>query len=174
MCKWVCQSDHLDRPAGRTSWTDQLDRPAGRTSWTDQLDRPAGRTSSFYLKPWPVRIFEDFPFSLYIVAASESDEGLVILNYDLSLKFPVSAFNQRPPPPIHNVSHVSILAQNPTHPNIIFEHFLIDMQREVINRGALKTGPLKTFRGKFRTNQRHFSLTLILLVSLLLYLSYSS
>ena len=51
--------------------------PAGRTSWTDQLDRPAGRTSSFYLKPWPVRIFEGFPFSLYIVAASESDEGLV-------------------------------------------------------------------------------------------------
>ena len=25
----------------------------------------------------PVRIFEDWPFSLYIVAASESDEGLV-------------------------------------------------------------------------------------------------
>ena len=53
--------------------------PAGRTSETDQLDGPAGRTSSFYLKPWPVRIFEDFPFSLYIVAASESDEGLVLL-----------------------------------------------------------------------------------------------
>ena len=45
----------------------------------DQLDGPAGRTSSFYLKPWPVCIFEDFPFSLYIVAASESDEGLVYL-----------------------------------------------------------------------------------------------
>ena len=45
--------------------------PAGQTSWTDQVDRPAGRTSSFYLKPWPV------PFSLNIVAASESDEGLV-------------------------------------------------------------------------------------------------
>ena len=43
----------------------------------DQLDRPAGQTSSFYLKPWPVCIFEDFPFRLYIVAASESDEGLV-------------------------------------------------------------------------------------------------
>ena len=43
----------------------------------DQLDGPAGQTSSFYLKPWPVRIFEDFTFSLYIVAASESDEGLV-------------------------------------------------------------------------------------------------
>ena len=32
----------------------------------------------FHLKPWPVRIFEDFPFSLYIVTVSESDEGLVI------------------------------------------------------------------------------------------------
>ena len=50
---------------------------ASLTSWTDQLDGPAGQTSSFYLKPWPVCIFEDFPFSLYIVAASESDEGLV-------------------------------------------------------------------------------------------------
>ena len=69
--------EQLDGPAGQTSWTNQLDGPAGRTSWTDQLDRPAGRTSSFYLKPWPVRIFKDFPFSLYIVAASESDEGLV-------------------------------------------------------------------------------------------------
>ena len=64
MCKWVCQSD-------------QLNEPAGRTSQTDQLDRPAGRISSFYLKPWPVRIFKDFPFCVYIVAASESDEGLV-------------------------------------------------------------------------------------------------
>ena len=54
-----------------------LVRPAGWTSWTDQLDGPAGQTSSFYLKPWPVPIFEDFRFSLYIVAASESDEGLV-------------------------------------------------------------------------------------------------
>ena len=71
----------LVRPAGRTSWKDQLYRPAGRTSWTDQLDRSAGQTSSFYLKPWPVRIFEDFPFSLYIVAASESDEGLVSTVY---------------------------------------------------------------------------------------------
>ena len=51
--------------------------PAGRTSWTDQLDRAAGQTSSLYFKPWPVRIFEDWPFSLNIVAASESDEGLV-------------------------------------------------------------------------------------------------
>ena len=50
---------------------------ASQTSWTDQLDRPAGHTSSFYLKPWPVRIFEDFPFSLYVDAASAA-EGLVI------------------------------------------------------------------------------------------------
>ena len=41
------------------------------------LDGSAGRISSLYLKPWPVRIFEDITFSLYIVAASESDEGLV-------------------------------------------------------------------------------------------------
>ena len=34
---------------------------------------------SLYLKPWTVRIFEDWPFSMYIVAASESDEGLVFL-----------------------------------------------------------------------------------------------
>ena len=40
----------------------------------DKLDRPA-----FYLKPWPVCIFEDFPLILYIVAASESDEGLVLV-----------------------------------------------------------------------------------------------
>ena len=31
------------------------------------------------MKPWSVRIFEDFPLSFYIVAASESDEGLVLL-----------------------------------------------------------------------------------------------
>ena len=66
--------------ASWTSWTDQLDGPAGQTSWTDQLDGPAGQTSSFYLKPWPVRIIEDFPFSVYVVAASESDEGLVFVN----------------------------------------------------------------------------------------------
>ena len=72
MSKWVCKADQLDRPDGRISWTDQLDRPA---------DRPDGQTSSFYLKPCPVRIFEDFPFTLYIVAASESDEGLVYLSY---------------------------------------------------------------------------------------------
>ena len=66
--------------ASRTSWTDQLYGPAGQTSWTDQLDGPAGQTSSFYLKPWPVCIFEDWPSSLYIVADSESGEGLV--SYD--------------------------------------------------------------------------------------------
>ena len=43
----------------------------------DQLDGPAGWTSSLYLKPWPVRIFKDWPFSLYIVTASESDVGFV-------------------------------------------------------------------------------------------------
>ena len=60
----------LVRPAGQTSWADQLDRPAGRTSWTDQF---------FLVEALAIRIgiFEDFPFSLYIVAASESDEGLV-------------------------------------------------------------------------------------------------
>ena len=91
-------TDQLDRSAGRTSWTDHLDVPAGQTSWTDQLDGPAGRTSSFYLKPWPVRIFEDYPFSLYIVAASESDEGLVfgcqlIFN---ELKFQISLRSDHP------------------------------------------------------------------------------
>ena len=58
-----------------TSWMDQLDGPAGQTSWTDQF---------FYLKSWPVCIFEDFPFSLYIVAASESDEGLVFIFVTIS------------------------------------------------------------------------------------------
>ena len=65
-----------------------LVRPAGQTSWTDQLDGPAGRTSSFYLKPWPVCIFEDFLFSLYIVTASESDEGLVCLKINDSFLYP--------------------------------------------------------------------------------------
>ena len=36
-------------------------------------------TSSLFSKLWPVRILEDSPFSLYIVAASESDEGLVLI-----------------------------------------------------------------------------------------------
>ena len=53
--------------------TNQLDGSASWISWMDQLDGPAGRTSSLYLKPWPFRIFKDW---LYIVAASESDEGL--------------------------------------------------------------------------------------------------
>ena len=74
---WTSWMDQLDGPAGTTSWTDQLDRPAGRISWTDQLDWPIGRTSSLYLKTWPVCIFEDWPFSLYVVAASESDRGIV-------------------------------------------------------------------------------------------------
>ena len=63
-----------------------LFKPAGQTSWMDELDRPPLRTSSFYLKPWPVRIFEDFPFSLYIVAASESAEGLVFVVVHLILQ----------------------------------------------------------------------------------------
>ena len=67
----------LYRPAGRTSWMDQMDWPVGRTSWTDQMDGPAEWTSSLYLKPWPVCIFEDWCFS--IVAATESDKGLVFL-----------------------------------------------------------------------------------------------
>ena len=49
-------------------------------------DRPAGRTSSVYLKPWPVCIFKDLCFSLYIVAASESDEGLVYIMSNRSTK----------------------------------------------------------------------------------------
>ena len=44
---------------------------------TDQLYGSARQTSSLYLKLWPVRIFEDLPFSLYIVLASESYKGLV-------------------------------------------------------------------------------------------------
>ena len=55
---------------------DQLDRPVGRTSLTDKQDRPAGQTSFRYLKSCSVRLIKDGPFSLYIVAASESDEGL--------------------------------------------------------------------------------------------------
>ena len=42
------------------------------------LDVSAGWTSSLYLKPWSVCIFKELPFSLYIVAASESDEVLVL------------------------------------------------------------------------------------------------
>ena len=71
----------LIRPAGWTSWTDQLDGSAGQTSWTDQLDRPAGLISwmdQFVLfEALASSLIRRFPFSLYIVAASESDEGLV-------------------------------------------------------------------------------------------------
>ena len=80
----------LDIPAGQISWTDQLDGSTGRISWTDQLDGSAGRISSLYLKSWPVHIFEDSPFSLYIVAASKSDEGLVYFSADHLFDF--SAF----------------------------------------------------------------------------------
>jgi len=84
----ISWTDQLDGSAGRISWTDQLDGSAGwsagQISWTDQLDGSAGRISSLYLKPWPVRIFEDSLFSLYIVAASESDEGLVYLSITCS------------------------------------------------------------------------------------------
>ena len=64
-------------PAGRTSWTDQLDGPAGRTSWMEQLDGPAGRTG------WTDQFFlfkalaNSHIRRLYIVTASEPDEGLV-------------------------------------------------------------------------------------------------
>ena len=68
MCKWVW-TDQLDGPAGRTSWTDQLDGPAGQTSWTDQF---------FFFEALASLLIRRFSFSLYIVAASESDEGLVI------------------------------------------------------------------------------------------------
>ena len=83
------RTDQVDWPAGRTSWTDRLDGPAGRISWMDQLDESAGRISSLYLKPWPVCISEDCPFSLYIVADSESDEGLVCWK----LSFPAFVHN---------------------------------------------------------------------------------
>ena len=66
-----------DKSARWISNMDQLDGSAWQTSWTNQLDRPAGWTSSLYFKPWPVHILEHWPFSLYIVGASESDEGLV-------------------------------------------------------------------------------------------------
>ena len=54
------------------------------------LYRPAGQTNSLYLKPWP--------FSLYILAASEFDEGLVFISFkqskviDLVLYHPVSVY----------------------------------------------------------------------------------
>ena len=73
----------VNRSASKTSWTDQLDGSAGQTSWTDQLDRPAGQTSwtdQFVLfEALASSLIQRFPFSLHIVAASESDEGLVYL-----------------------------------------------------------------------------------------------
>ena len=53
------------------------------------VDGPAGQISPFYLMPWPVCIIEDFPFSLYIVATSESDEGLVYLILDIAETFKI-------------------------------------------------------------------------------------
>ena len=61
----------------RASKANQQDGSARRISLTSVLERPAGWTSSLYLNPFPVRIFEDWPFSLYIVASPESDERLV-------------------------------------------------------------------------------------------------
>ena len=63
----------------QTSWTNSQDGPARQTSWTDQLGEPVGRTSSKFLKPWPVCIFEDWRFSLYIVAAFESDKDPIYI-----------------------------------------------------------------------------------------------
>ena len=63
----------------RASKTNKVDRAASRITYTGLLDRPAGRTNSIYLKPWPVCIFEDWLFSLFIVTYSESNEGLVLL-----------------------------------------------------------------------------------------------
>ena len=51
--------------------------PFGST--TGLLVRLTGQTSSLYLKPWPVCLFKDWPFSLHVVAASESDRGLVLI-----------------------------------------------------------------------------------------------
>ena len=66
--------DKLDEPAGQTSWTDQLDGPAGQTTWTDQF---------FLFEALTSLLIQRFSFSLYIVAASESDKGLVIIIIDI-------------------------------------------------------------------------------------------
>ena len=58
--------------------TDQLDGSARRIRDMEQLEGPDGQTSDLFLRFWPVCIFENQPFSLYIVAASESYEGLVV------------------------------------------------------------------------------------------------
>ena len=49
---------------------DQLDGPAGQTSWTNQF---------FLFEALASLHIRRFPFSLCIVAASESDEGLVFI-----------------------------------------------------------------------------------------------
>ena len=105
----------------QTSWMYQPDGPAGHTSWTNQLDGPAGQTSSFYMKPWPVRIFEDFPLSLYSVAASESDESLVftLSSYGMSTSCPEI---QLPDYNMHNFFLVLLVMPNTTDWSIIIGH----------------------------------------------------
>ena len=56
------KTNQLDETDRRISWKEQLDRPAGWTGWTDQLDGPVLYTWSH--GQWPVRILEDWPFSL--------------------------------------------------------------------------------------------------------------
>ena len=75
----TCNLQHVQfvTCARQISYMDQLHGSARWISWTDQLDGPAGWTSSLFLKPWPVCIFEDWLFSLYIVALFESDESFV-------------------------------------------------------------------------------------------------
>ena len=58
--RWISYIDQLN---GYQLKGYHLDVPAGRISWTDQLDGSAGWTSSLYMKPWPVHIFKDWPFS---------------------------------------------------------------------------------------------------------------
>ena len=61
----------------------------------------ARQTSSLFLKLLPFWIFEDWPFSLYIVTASESDKVLVILIWS----------NPSPPPPPEMYEMTSIMRQ---------------------------------------------------------------
>ena len=43
------------------------------------IGHPTAQTPmSVYLKPWPVCLFEDLPFSLHIVTASKSDKGILL------------------------------------------------------------------------------------------------
>ena len=67
----MCKMQYVNGLAGLTSWTDQLDRPAGQTSWTDLFFLFEALASSHIRR---------FSFSLYFVAASESEEGLVFFN----------------------------------------------------------------------------------------------